>query len=264
MKSIVVISFVFVILCLLTACAPTQVGTPAAAMDPTTLPIRDTSTPEPSATSAPSNTPLPSPTPEPTNTPLSEGILFRDDFEGEFQPGWEWENENPDKWAFTDDGWLQIIGEHDSLLGEQHQSNLLWYTLPEGDFAITVHLKTMPFENFHQSTIYIYEDPENFIALNRGYCQPCNTRGGGFYMEYKISGDGNAYMVTTKAEDVYLKLESKNNMISGYYAEEPGKWQRIGRFGNFFQFKKVGIGVTNVRAANDLVGLFDFFEISRP
>lgn len=218
----------------------------------------------PTKTPVPTNTPLPTETPKPTNTPLPEGVLFRDDFEGELQPGWEWENENLNRWEITDDGWLQIIGEHDSLLGEHRQNNLLWYPLPVGDFVITVHLKTLPFENFQQATIYIYEDPENFIALNRGYCDLCQTGGGGFFMEYKISGDANAYQIATKAEDVYLRLESKDNIISGYYATEPDQWQRIGRFGNYFQFQKVGIGVTNVRAANDVVGQFDYFEISLP
>ena len=215
-------------------------------------------------TPAPTNTAFPTETQKPTNTPLPEGILFRDDFEGEFQPGWVWENENPDKWAFTDDGWLQIIGEHDSLLGENHQNNLLWYPLPVGDFIITVHLKAIPFENFQQATLYIYEDPENFIALNRGYCGPCQTGGGGFFMEYKISGKANAYQIATQADDVYLRLESQDNTISGYYATEPDQWERIGRFGNYFQFQKVGIGVTNVRAESDVVGMFDYFEISLP
>lgn len=116
---------------------------------------------------------MPTETPKPTNTPLPAGVLFRDDFNGELQPGWEWENENPDKWTFTDDGWLQIVGEFNSLISQNQQSNLLWYPLPEGDFVITVHLKTKPFENFHQAAIFIYEDPENYITLNRGYCDLC-------------------------------------------------------------------------------------------
>jgi beta-xylosidase len=243
---------------ILSACQSRVATAPTATTAPPATPVPPTNTP------LPTNTSLPTETPKPTTTPLPEGILFRDDFEGELQPGWEWENENPDKWTITDDGWLQIIGEHDSLLGENKQNNLLWRPLPSGDFAITVHLKTKPFENFHQSTIYIYENPDNFIAINRGYCDLCQTGGGGFYMEYKISGDANAYQQATNAEDVYLRLEFKDNIISGYYATEPDQWERLGRFGNYFQFKKVGIGVTNVRAANDVVGLFDYFEISLP
>jgi hypothetical protein len=233
-------------------------ATMPAAVVPTSTPVAPTNT------VLPTNTSLPTETPKPTATSLPEGVLFRDDFTGELQSGWEWENENPDRWTFTDDGWLQIIGEHDSLLGENRQSNLLWHPLPAGNFVITAHLKTKPFENFQQATIYIYEDPENYVALNRGYCDLCSTGGGGFYMEYKINGEWGSYNAKTDADDVYLKLESNVNIISGYYATEPEKWVRLGRFGNYFQFKKVGIGVTNVRAANDVVGFFDYFEVSIP
>lgn len=246
---------VFLVVCswVLSACqsAPIPATATAVIVPPTDTPV-------------PTNTALPTETPEPANTPLPAGVLFRDDFEGSLQPGWEWESENPDKWSFTDDGSLQIIGEYNNLLRENQQNNLLWYPLPAGDFVITVHLKTKPFENFQQAAIYIYEDPENYITLNRGYCDLCPTGGNGFYMDYKISGQLGGYNIATNAEDVYLRLESKDNSISGYYATAPEQWERLGRFGNFFQFKKVGIGVSNVRSANDVVGQFDYFEISLP
>ena len=166
-------------------------------------------------------------------------------------------------WTITDDGWLQIVGEHDSLLSENTQSNLLWYPLPDGDFVITVHLKTNPFANFHQASIFIYEDAENHITINRGYCDICQTGGGGFYMDYKIGGNWGNYQIATDAEDVFLRLESKDNIISGYYATEPDQWERLGRFGNYFNFQRVGICVSNVGASEDVVGLFDYFEVSR-
>jgi hypothetical protein len=223
-----------------------------------------TAVPPATNTPVPTNTSLPTETPKPIATSLPEGALFRDDFEGELQPGWEWESENPDKWTLTDDGWLQIIGENDDLLYTNQQNNLLWYPLPVGAFVITVHLKTKPFDNFQQAAIFIYEDSDNYITINRGFCAPCATGGNGFYMDYKIAGQVGNYNATTNAEDVYLRLESKDNIISGYYATEPEQWKRLGRFGNFFQFKKVGIGVSNGRSQNDVVGLFDYFEVSVP
>jgi len=193
--------------------------------------------------------------------------VFRDDFDGNLQPGWTWQNEVPSRWTITQDGWLQIIGEDASLLGEGMQSNLLWHELPEGDFEITVHLKANPTDNFQQATIYIYEDGENYIAINRGYCGPCATQGNGIYMEYKINGQLGAYNLATKETDLFLRLESKGNVVSGYYAFAPDKWVRLGRFGNYFAFKKVGLGVSNVDIQGinaDLIGLFDYFEIRRP
>jgi hypothetical protein len=237
---------------LLSACQSNATVSPAAAAVPTAI------------SQPPTSPPLPTETPKPTLTPLPEGVLFRDDFEGAFQPGWEWQDENPAKWTFTDDGWLQIIGEFDSLLGSEKQSNLLWYPLPAGDFVITVHLRTKPFANFQQAAIFIYEDPENYLTINRGYCGLCSTQGNGFYMDYKIAGEWGDYKTKTDAEDVYLRLESMDNILSGYYAVEPEGWMRLGRFGNYFQFKRVGLGVSNVGASEDVVGLFDYFEISLP
>ncbi len=190
-----------------------------------------------------------------------DGIFFRDDFTEELQPEWTWENEDPDKWTITDDGMLQIIGGHDSLIGHGREDNLLWHDLPEGDFVVSTHLIADPKENFQQAAIFLYEDAENFVAINHGFCGPCG--GSGFYMEYKINSSFGAYKVMLDKTDVYLRLESKDNTISGYYATEPDKWTRLGRFGNYFQFKKVGLGVSNSGAVNyDLVGQYDWFEIT--
>lgn len=232
-----------------------------------TIPLTDTSVPPtitPEATTT--FTPAPTATTIPTITP--ENQIFRDDFSGMLQPGWTWENENPDRWSITSDGWLQILGEDLALLYGQAQSNLLWRELPTGNFAIAVHLRAIPIANFQQATIYLYEDTQNYVAINRAYCAPCGTRGNGVYMEYKIGGAGYVYMVALQETNLYLKLESKNNVITGSYATKPGQWQRLGRFGNYFLFKRVGLGVTNSDYESDddadLIGLFDYFEITKP
>ncbi len=198
----------------------------------------------------------------PASKPLSDGVLFRDDFTEKLQPGWTWENENENKWSLTDDGMLQIIGDNDSLIGQGRQDNLLWYNLPEGDFVITTHLIADPKEDFQQAAIYLYEDPKNFVTINRGFCNPCG--GSGFYMDYKLNGDQGTYRISSTKSDIYLRLESKNKTISGFYATELDKWTRLGRVGNFFQFKKVGLGVSNSGAVGfDLIGQYDWFEITK-
>jgi purine nucleosidase/pyrimidine-specific ribonucleoside hydrolase len=215
---------------------------------------------EPAATDTPEVVMAPSITPE--------RLLFRDDFNVVLQPGWTWENENSQRWTITADGWLQILGEDNALLYGQLQSNLVWRAIPSGDFAITVHLIAEPITNFQQATIYLYENLENYIAINRGFCGFCLTGGSGIYMEYKIDGQFGSYKMDFQEADVYLKLVSEEHTISGYYAKAPDQWERLGRFGNYFTFKKVGLGVTNSDMegddAADLTGLFDYFEITRP
>lgn len=254
------------ILLALTACGPPSTVEPTPVPPPTSAPK-----PTPlSPTVPPVPTVKPSPEPTPTINPTAtpENQLFRDDFTGELQPGWTWENENPALWTFTDDGWLQIIGEDASLLNEQPQSNLLWRDLPSGDGIITIHLKTQPLSNFQQATLYLYEDLDNYVALNRGFCDLCVDGGNAFYFEFKISGAFGTYNQVTNATDVYLRLTREGDVISGYYATEPGQWERIGRYGgSYFDFKRVGIGVTNSDPSGlngDLVGQFDYFEITRP
>jgi len=237
-------------------------NTSVSTLAPTDTSIPPTLTPAPTVTF----TPEPTATVMPTATP--ENQIFRDDFNGALQPGWIWENENTDRWSITSDGWLQILGEDTALLYGQAQSNLLWRELPEGNFVITVHLNAVPVANFQQATIYLYEDTQNFIAINRGYCAPCSTKGNGIYMEYKIGGEGGVYMIALQETDLYLRLEYKEDVITGSFATKHNQWQRLGRFGNYFIFKQVGLGVTNADSEGDdnadLVGLFDYFEITKP
>ena len=249
-----------------TTAVPTQMEIPADTQIPT-----ETQEPEPTDTSTPLPTEIPPPTETleptilPTNTP--EGMLFRDDFNGVIAQGWTWQDEDPSRWNITEDGWLQITGEDAGLLAEGHQSNFLWRVLPGGDVEVTVHLMAAPIVNFQQATIYFYEDEDNYVAINRGFCDVCETGGDGIYMEYKINGNWGAYSVATDDTDLYLRLLIEDKIISGYYALEYGQWERLGRFGDYFNFTRVGIGVTNLDGDGinaDVVGSFDYIEIRRP
>jgi hypothetical protein len=206
------------------------------------------------------NTPVQSSVTPTATAAIVDEEIFRDDFTKELQPGWTWENEDKTKWEITDDGFLEIKGGHDSLITHNQQVNLLWHELPDEDFSVSVHLATDPRENFQQAAIFLYEDPQNYVTINRGYCGPCG--GSGFYMDYKIGGSKGTYRVSSTKTDVYLKLESKDKIISGFYATQPDKWIRLGRFGNFFSFKKVGLGVTNGADTKvKILGKYDWFEI---
>ena len=145
---------------------------------------------------------------------------------------------------------------------------MLWRDLPDGDFAIVVHLKAIPIANYQQAAIFLYEDKDNYIAINRGFCDTCKTGGQGVYMDYKVSGNWGDYWAIFTDEDLYLKLESKKSVISGYYSTSPDQWTRLGRFGNIFQFKKVGIGVSNIGSESAskaiVTGQYDYFEIMKP
>lgn len=252
-----------VVVCLLfAACAtPSETSEP---IDPPTEPPQPTPVP-PTETF----TPEPTPTVAPTATPLYQ--VFRDDFSGSLQPGWTWENEKPDRWKVSEDGWLQILAEDQSALAGEAQSNMLFRDLPEGDFVVTAHITSAPDSNFQQAAIYLFEDLNSYVALNRGYCEPCFPgQGNGIFVDYKINGDfiwSGDLRAQVDEVDVYLRLVSKDKILYAYYALAPDDWQLLTRLGDFFEFKRVGLGVTNADQAengSDLVGSYDYFEITRP
>jgi beta-xylosidase len=279
---------IVIILVLLFGCSPAAESPPdvepgepqeevpiAQPPEPTPTQVQPTDTPEPTAPPEPTATL--EPTLPPTSTPLPEGVIFRDDFEGYFQPGWSWINENPEKWAFVDFGnakWLRIVGENKGGFGEE-RTNILSRSLPEGNFMITAHILANPRTNFQQANIFIYENPQNFIVMNFGFCDLCENvseTGHGYFMETFIENNpfDDVYAVPRGPEDtdVYLRLVNQGGSITGYYATEFGNWQRIGAFGNYFEFVSVGLGATNCALpewqGEPIEALFDYFEIALP
>ena len=63
---------------------------------------------------------------------------------------------------------------------------------------------------------------ENYIAINRGICVICETGVGGFLMENLINNQSGTYQKAIDTDDVYLRLESKENLLSGFYATDAG------------------------------------------
>jgi beta-xylosidase len=257
-----------ILIIVLTACSTAPVETLQATN--TVVPPEPTDTPEPTATTPP---PTPTNVP-PTNTPLPDGVLFRDDFEGSLQPGWEWMNENSDRWElveFGGSGWLQIVGDDSGNFAEQ--VNTLMRPLPEGDFEIVARALADPRTNHHQANIFIFEDAANYIRLNFGFCDHCGlTQGYGYFMETTIENNpfGDFYAVDRdpEARDVYLRLVNQGGSITGYYSQDGETWERIGAFGNYFDFKSIGLGATNSAPSEweveDIEVLFEFFEIAEP
>jgi len=216
----------------------------------------------------PSDTPLPVPTetPEPTLVPTPIGQIFRDDFSNGMDSSWRWENENPDNWSISNDGFLEIIAEDDFGLDQEFpMKNMLFRDLPEGEIVITMHLEAEPDTNFQQAAIWLWENGDTHVSVNRGFCAPCG--GGGFYFDYNIPGLApTTYQLPGYDQtDVYLRIEISADQISLYYAVEENQWERLGRFGNLFAFTQVGIGISNIDpfgSDDDLLARIDYFEIT--
>ncbi len=172
-----------------------------------------TDEPEPSATEGPAASQgPPTPTELPPTSPQPEGVLFRDDFEGSFQSGWQWINENPDKGElveFDDSGWLKIVGDKPGNFADQ--TNTRMRALPHGDIEITTRAIADPRQNHHPANIFIFEEESNYMRLNFGFCDHCRlSEGYGYFMETVIENNPFAafYAVGRDSEqrDVYLRL----------------------------------------------------------
>ena len=262
------------IVALATACgtapAPTAAPTEEPALQPTATDLPPTKVPTEVLTEVPTEVPTELP---PTATPLPEGVVFRDDFNGSLQPGWTWRNEDPSRWSFVENGWLEIAGDDISLFMEDERGmiNFLTRDLPDGQFEIITHIQADPNESFEQAAIYIFEDEDNYIALNTGYCGICAVGGPGFFMETYIDNNPfrDFYQIRREASTTEVKLKLVNNgeSIIGFYALPDGDWQRVGAFGHFFDFNSVGLGATNSNTEGveeDVVARFDYFEIRQP
>lgn len=207
-------------------------------------------------------------TPGPTANGPPAGQLFRDDFSGDLQTGWTWQDEVPALWSITPDGWLQITGEDDALVVGGRQSNLLCRPAPQGDYQVTVHLSADPVENFQQAALILYQDGMNYIVVNRGFCSVCLEGGKAVFMDNNVLGSSGTYRKPTQATDVWLRLVNQDRSITGYYAFEQDDWQLFGEADDKLQTHQICLGVTNMDREGTLppilVGRFDYIEISQP
>ncbi|MBE7436597.1 MAG: hypothetical protein HS100_21960 [Anaerolineales bacterium] len=195
---------------------------------------------------------------------ISQEPIFRDDFNGNLNPAWTWQNEDMSHYKVKEDGWLEIIGGDESVLAGGQQANLLWTSLPVGDFVILIHLKSQPLFDFQRAGILLSGNSGEYVSLNRGYCMECVLGGSGIFLEHNLEGDRRRFSVATEATDLYLMIIRSRGIIGGFYAVETGQWQNIGNIENEISFERVGLDVTNNSKwenGYDVVGRFDFFEM---
>ena len=218
----------------------------------------------PTATSIP--TVIPTATIEPTPTP--EGQIFYDGFEKELQPGWDVENEDTLKWAFTNDGWLKIVAGDDCLLSSTFQKNLFLQYAPEGNFVIETRMKADADTNFQQASIYLIEDTDNYFTINRGYCLPCKPGGPGIYSDYAFKGEWGSFSGRAYSdEQVYLRISvnRERKEIIAYYSADGEKWTQLRKIPMSINVNQIGLGTSNCDGENiddNLVAEFDYFKVS--
>ena len=221
--------------------------------------------PPPPDTPEPTETPLPIP----TSTPMPAGLLFYDGFDGELAEGWMWQNEVPEKWTISEDGWLEINAEDGWMGGANIQTNVLLQPIPDARrFEIKSHLIADTTSDFQQAAIFLIEDSDNFLKINRGHCSPCPTQGDGIYTDYRYDGkDGSFKAVMADSDEVYFRIEydRDSGYVTVYYAYQPEEWVQLRKIPIDLDYQMIGLGATNIDVQfnkdDDLVAKYDYFEV---
>lgn len=213
----------------------------------------------------------PSPSPTELGIPTSEVIeaatpepYFRDDFNSELQPGWEWINQKNELWSLlTVPGSLQIdvTGGYVNL---GNASNLLLRSVPQGDFQVETKLTFYPLDNDQFAGLILYKSGANFIQAGYSYCAPayrCTRRG----VQMDIYQGGKLLLplnrTTYEGNEVYLRLVRQGDLISFLVSDDRNIWFRQNTYRTNMVISQVGL-VTGQNVDDITVpAFFDFFQV---
>ncbi len=94
-----------------------------------------------------------------------DGVLFKEDFNGRLQPGWQWVREAADEWRIRDNE-LQVRSQPGRIWGGNDAKNVLLVRPPKPqDVAASVSVAHQPKEQWEQAGLLWYVDDDNFVKL---------------------------------------------------------------------------------------------------
>jgi virginiamycin B lyase len=219
-----------------------------------------------STSATPALTLMPPTQAELTATPTSDA--WTDDFNGALAAGWSWADEDPTHWNLTEvPGMLRIVTQGESLYRAGKPKNLLLRDVPASDFEIITKVTINPQNNFQQAAILMYQDEDNFVLLNRGFCNHCLGTGNGIFLDNEINGKAGVdpgYRTATSLQTAWLKLRKEGTNYIGFYSADGQTWNELGRVENPMRPTKVGITANNSNADPSVPQIpadFDFFTV---
>jgi beta-xylosidase len=215
--------------------------------------------PPPTQTSVPPTATVtlePSPTPNP--------LLFRDNFDGAIDSGWQWIRENKKTWNLTNNpGWLEItVGNGNVANG--NLDNLLLRQVPEGNFELETRVKFTPVGDFQLAGLLIYESAANFVQFGRAFCDFQQCANDGFYQDMYIGGTilpENFAIPAFATDTVYLRLRREGNKYTSYASENGTDWKLVGSHTSEMKPLFVGLVAGQAYSAPQ-VAQFDYFLIN--
>ena len=196
-------------------------------------------------TPAPTLSPIPA---EPATAPTL--ATWTDDFNDALASGWSWVDEDPTHWNLIDaHGALRIITQGQSLYNADKPKNLLLRDAPIGNFEIIIKVTFDPQDNFQQAAILIYQDEDNFVLLNRGFCEREGCPGSGIFLDNEMKGEIDfskpGLHTSSPLQTTWLRLLKEETRYIGFYSGDGQKWEELGRVENPMSPSKVGLMANN-------------------
>lgn len=199
---------------------------------------------------------------------LAKTTSFTDNFAGQLDADWQWQHEIAANWSLdTAPDSLQILTSGASLYGDSTPDNLLYRPAPAGDFEIITEVDFAPVQNFQQAAILIFADEDNFILLNRGFCDGPTCPGSGVFLDKEQGGAvvQGTPRASFNSSHTYLKLRKRGNIYAGFYSEDGENWVLLGQLEHGITPQYVGLTANNsndAQEARSLPANFAFFTLA--
>ena len=194
---------------------------------------------------------------------ITDPNYFRDDFDDNLGPGWQWLREAPNNWSLTAvPGSLQINVDGGQITDET-MTNLLLRAAPAGNFQMETKITFSPRANFQFAGLIIYESPPNLIQAGRAFCDlPDVCVGDGLYVDYYNNGSFVTpnFAAAYPESAVYLRLVRQGDTYTFQSSADGSEW--ILRGGTVSSMKPLQIGLAAGQNTTDIIpALFDYFEV---
>ncbi|MDP1548181.1 MAG: hypothetical protein Q8L87_19380 [Anaerolineales bacterium] len=193
--------------------------------------------------------------------------VFRDDFNSDLEPGWQWLNENPAAWNLVQfPGFLQIHAESGYInLGTA--KNVLVRNAPEGDFIVEASLNYSPDDSDQFAGIVLLESTRDYLQVGLGYCPPVvGCPGPGFYVDIYKNGKftlpRNSMSFTENA--LVIRVIVQAGTISVFTSPNGAVWYRSFQGPVDIKVVQVGLFAGQNNEVLTIPAMFDYFELKIP
>jgi beta-xylosidase len=220
-----------------------------------------TATTEPTPLTTETETPIPTPGEIYTAAPEP---YFRDDFDGELKPGWEWINEDEFNWSLSTEPGMLHIEVAEGYVQQNNASNVLMRPAPNGDFQIETKLTFEPWGIDQFAGLIIFESNFNFIQGGYAFCLSFSgCKENGLYMDIIQNGSLVLPLKPTPFEDdtVYLRLSRRGNSVSFLASFDGISWYRQDTYTTEINPVMIGIATGRNIYEETVSAYFDYFQV---